>query len=268
MSSTRRLSCPPNRSAPTNSVAGSEMAVGRCELLVAASPLSSSSQPPTPRSLLLRFSSVSRSAWASSSLQSRYGRGNSAGSSPASACERRRSAACTCSSAACWASSSISPNTIGAAAGRCARSDDGGWRLEEGMLPFNSPSSSLHPRSVAQKKGAYSERPSKRSPCAIRSIVAAHSSAASRRSPATSIDCMRATAWALRQSWISCGGPTTASRTWASLRWVIASKRRRLSISSPKNSIRSGSSSPGGKISTMPPRRFSSPGSSTVGATR
>jgi hypothetical protein len=52
------------------------------------------------------------------------------------------------------------------------------------------------------------------------------------------------------------------------LRWLSGSKRRMLSSSSPKKSRRRGWSSPGGKTSTMLPRRAYSPGSPTVSARR
>ncbi len=50
------------------------------------------------------------------------------------------------------------------------------------------------------------------------------------------------------------------------LRWVAGSKRRTLSIVSPKKSSRTGSPSPEGKMSMMPPRTAYSPGSITVSA--
>ena len=54
-------------------------------------------------------------------------------------------------------------------------------------------------------------------------------------------------------------GRRTNSSTVPIVRWSAGSKRRSDSISSPKNSIRTGSSDDGGKRSTMPPRRANSP---------
>ena len=51
--------------------------------------------------------------------------------------------------------------------------------------------------------------------------------------------------------WPRSSGPTA--------RWSVGSKARSESISSPKNSIRTGSAADGGKTSTMPPRRANSP---------
>ena len=51
----------------------------------------------------------------------------------------------------------------------------------------------------------------------------------------------------------------------ARLRWLETSNRRIDSISSPKNSTRTGSYQSGAKMSTMPPRTENSPGNSTAG---
>ena len=50
-----------------------------------------------------------------------------------------------------------------------------------------------------------------------------------------------------------------ARATAPTLRWSVGSKARRESISSPNNSIRTGSGADGGNTSTMPPRRANSP---------
>ncbi len=55
------------------------------------------------------------------------------------------------------------------------------------------------------------------------------------------------------------GRSVTSSISWRR-RWVAGSNSRRLSIRSPKNSIRRGQSRPGGKTSTMPPRLRERPG--------
>ena len=54
-------------------------------------------------------------------------------------------------------------------------------------------------------------------------------------------------------------GSRTAGSMRATVRWSVGSKARSESISSPKNSIRIGSGSDGGKTSTIPPRRANSP---------
>ena len=54
-------------------------------------------------------------------------------------------------------------------------------------------------------------------------------------------------------------GSMTARSTFPVVRWSVGSNARSESISSPKNSIRIGSSIDGGKTSTMPPRRANSP---------
>ena len=57
-------------------------------------------------------------------------------------------------------------------------------------------------------------------------------------------------------------GRSTADSIAPTVRWSVGSNERSESISSPKNSIRIGSGSDGGKTSTMPPRRaeFAAPG--------
>ena len=57
----------------------------------------------------------------------------------------------------------------------------------------------------------------------------------------------------------SVAGSRTARSMAPMLRWSVGSNERSVSISSPKNSIRIGSGSDGGKTSTIPPRRANSP---------
>ena len=54
-------------------------------------------------------------------------------------------------------------------------------------------------------------------------------------------------------------GRRTASSSEPTVRWSVGSNARSESISSPKNSIRTGSGADGGKTSTRPPRRANSP---------
>ncbi len=54
-------------------------------------------------------------------------------------------------------------------------------------------------------------------------------------------------------------GRRTADSSVPTVRWSVGSNERSESISSPKNSIRMGSGSDGGKTSTIPPRRADSP---------
>ncbi len=57
----------------------------------------------------------------------------------------------------------------------------------------------------------------------------------------------------------SLAGRRVAVFAGPTVRWSVGSNRRSESISSPKNSSRTGSDSPGGKTSTIPPRRANSP---------
>ncbi len=59
-------------------------------------------------------------------------------------------------------------------------------------------------------------------------------------------------------------GMTSKASASSTLRWVSGSNLRMLSTSSPKNSMRYGSSLAIGKISTMPPRTLISPRCSTM----
>ena len=54
-------------------------------------------------------------------------------------------------------------------------------------------------------------------------------------------------------------GSSTTRSTLPVVRWSVGSNARSESISSPNDSIRTGSSAEGGKTSTMPPRRANSP---------
>jgi len=59
-------------------------------------------------------------------------------------------------------------------------------------------------------------------------------------------------------------GSTVSARSGAIERWVVGSKTRRDSTSSPTNSARTGRSWVGEKMSTMPPRTLHCPTSITV----
>ena len=61
-------------------------------------------------------------------------------------------------------------------------------------------------------------------------------------------------------------GRSTTSSSAPTVRWSVGSKARSESISSPKNSTRTGSGADGGKTSTMPPRRANSPRPATSAA--
>ena len=61
----------------------------------------------------------------------------------------------------------------------------------------------------------------------------------------------------------SAAGSSSASRRFSTRRWVAASNMPRESISSSKNSQRTGCSMPGENTSRMPPRRANCPGPST-----
>ena len=118
-----------------------------------------------------------------------------------------------------------------------------------------SPTASARVASLSWR-GRGGDAPQRRSP-SNRVEVGGQALRQARRHPAEAVADRRRAAG--RQQELGRRAAGRPRRPAPTVRWSVGSNERSESISSPKNSIRIGSGSDGGKTSTMPPRRANSP---------
>ncbi len=196
-----------------------------------------------------QVSSSVRAPW-SRAFQSRGGRkacGQSRGSSPCSTSSPWRSSAWRHRKSAASARSPGSSRTNRVAGSRWSRPVDGAMSRDH--------TSAASPVGSARPAGTAAGRSGEASP-------ANRARSSARRSgnrPASRPRRARIASAPPSGSRNSVAGRSVTSPTGPTDRWSVGSNARSESISSPKNSIRTGSDADGGNTSTIPPRRANSP---------
>ena len=213
-------------------------------------PLDANAIPAASAASDCQVSSRVRAPW-SRAFQSRGGRyetGQSFGRSPPSTSSRWRSSAWRHRNSAASARSPGSSRTNSVEWSRWSRPVDGATTRDQTSAA--SPAGRARPSVGTAGRSGDVASPAKRARSSARRSGSFEASRPSRARISSAPPAGRRN---------SVAGSSASSLTVPTLRWSVGSKARRESISSPKNSIRTGSDADGGNTSTMPPRRANSP---------
>ncbi len=189
----------------------------------------------------------------------RYASGQAPGRSPAATRSRRRSAACSHRKSAAAATSPGSSTTSRAAGAtwsrplaghRIAAHTSAASPTSRARAPVGAAAARAPVGAAVPRAGAPAVSPSRRSRSAARR---------SGSRPASVPRRARISARPAAGTRNSVAGRSSTLSAVRTVRWSVGSNTRISSISSPKSSIRTGSSAPAGKTSTRPPRRAISP---------